>query len=71
MMYLYVAFSNHLILNVFIYYNDEDAILQSNQRQIAIRKAIIHLVPTQNFPIILHFLPPDTQEYVCVSGGKK
>ena len=38
MMYLYVAFSNHLILNVFIHYNDKDAILQSSQRKIVIRK---------------------------------
>ena len=28
-------------------------------------------VHTQNFPKKLHFLPPDTQTYVCVSGGKK
>ena len=51
MMYLYVAFSNHLILNVFIHYNDKDAILQSSQRKIVIRKGIIHLLRTQNFLI--------------------
>ena len=26
---------------------------------------------TPNFPENKHFLPPDTQTYVCVSGGKK
>ena len=32
---------------------------------------VIHLVRTQNFPKNKHFLPPDTQTYRCVSGGKK
>ena len=26
---------------------------------------------TRNFPKNEHLLPPDTQTYVCVSGGKK
>ena len=32
---------------------------------------IINLVRAQNFPKNLNFLPPDTQTYVYVSGGKK
>ena len=34
-------------------------------------QGIIHLVCTQNFLKYLHFLPPDTFTYMCVSGGKK
>ena len=51
MIYLNVAFSYRLVLNAVIHYNDENVILQSNQPQIVIRKEIIRLVPTQNFPI--------------------
>ena len=32
---------------------------------------IIHVVRTQNFPKNKNFLPPDTQTFVCVSGGMK
>ena len=32
---------------------------------------IIHLVRTQNFQKNLHFLPPDTDMYVYVTGGNK
>ena len=31
----------------------------------------IHVVRTENFPKIQHFLPDDTHTYVCASGGKK
>ena len=32
---------------------------------------IIYLVRTQNFQKNWHFLPDDTQMYMCVSGGQK
>ena len=32
---------------------------------------IIHLLRLQNFPKKEHFLPPDTNTFVCVSEGKK
>ena len=34
-------------------------------------KGIIYLVSTQNLLKYLHFLPPDTCTYICVSGRKK
>ena len=31
---------------------------------------VFQLVRVKKFPKSLHFLPPDTYTYVCVSGGK-
>ena len=46
-------------------------ILQRLFATMKIGKGIIHLVSFQNFPKNKHFLFPDTQKYVYVSGGKK
>ena len=34
-------------------------------------EGLVHLVRTQNFPKIYHFLPSDTHTYMCVLGVKK
>ena len=36
-----------------------------------LKTGVIRKQSTPNFPENKHFLPPDTQTYVCVSGGKK
>ena len=57
-MYLYVVLSNNLILIFFIHCNKEDAILQSNQRQIVIRKQDHAFSMYSKFSDKLTFLTP-------------
>ena len=42
-----------------------------NKAKVRISKHVSRNKSTPNFPKNDHFLPPDRQTYVCVSGGKK
>ena len=58
-------------LSAMDFFNDLNNLLENNSSVIRHKGESSRKQSTPNFPKNEHFLPPDTQTYVCLSGGKK